>query len=130
MTAGDDAERSDEEERRICLTVPRNTTSFSSAASGPNRRPPMLSRYAAQPLGNMSARCRGQLAAAHRDDELALYRVGGQTSGASSARLKATMLAHWAWLSMLLVGGAGAAGYWVRRHLHHCEDTPASRAQD
>lgn len=115
MTAGDDAERSDEEERRICLTVPRNTTSFSSAASGPNRRPPMLSRYAAQPLGNMSA---------------ALYRVGGQTSGASSARLKATMLAHWAWLSMLLVGGAGAAGYWVRRHLHHCEDTPASRAQD
>lgn len=98
MTAGDDAERSDEEERRICLTA--------------------------------AARTLGRLAAAHRDDELALYRVGGQTSGASSARLKATMLAHWAWLSMLLVGGAGAAGYWVRRHLHHCEDTPASRAQD
>lgn len=77
-----------------------------------------------------AARTLGRLAAAHRDDELALYRVGGQTSGASSARLKATMLAHWAWLSMLLVGGAGAAGYWVRRHLHHCEDTPASRAQD
>ncbi|REO48512.1 hypothetical protein DSI90_09945, partial [Mycobacterium tuberculosis] len=82
--------------------------------------------------GDMGAAARtlGRLAAAHRDDELALYRVGGQTSGASSARLKATMLAHWAWLSMLLVGGAGAAGYWVRRHLHHCEDTPASRAQD
>lgn len=56
--------------------------------------------------GDMGAAARtlGRLAAAHRDDELALYRVGGQTSGASSARLKATMLAHWAWLSMLLVG--------------------------
>jgi hypothetical protein len=51
----------------------------------------------------------------YRDDELALYRIGGDSAGASSAKLRATMLAHFAWLALLLVGGAGMAGCWAHR---------------
>ena len=36
----------------------RNTTSFSSAASGPSRRPPRSSRCTARPPASTSARCR------------------------------------------------------------------------
>ncbi len=44
----------------------------------------------------------------YRDNELALYRVGGDTAGASAGRRNATVIAHLAWLVMLIVGGIGA----------------------
>lgn len=68
--------------------------------------------------GDMGAAARtlGALAPAYRDHEIALYRIGGQTAGVSAGRRTATMVAHLAWLAMLIGGGAGAAiGAWRRR---------------
>lgn len=45
----------------------------------------------------------------YRDGELALYRIGGDTARASSTEVTVTIVAHLAWLGLLLVGGAGAA---------------------
>lgn len=64
-----------------------------------------------------AARTLDRLTPTYRDTELALYRVGGQADGVAVARLRATMLAHWVWLCLLLAGAAGMAGCWVRRHL-------------
>jgi hypothetical protein len=50
----------------------------------------------------------------YRDDELALYRIGGDTAGASPARRTATVIAHLAWLAMLVGGAAGAVVSRVR----------------
>lgn len=60
--------------------------------------------------GDMGAAARtlGKLSAVYRDDELTLYRIGGDTAGAPADRRTATVLAHVAWLVMLVVGGAGA----------------------
>ena len=82
--------------------------------------------------GDMGAAARtlGRLPPAYRDDELALYWIGGQTAGAPSAHLRATVIAHLAWLALLLGGGAGVVlTGWrrrrlVRRHLNQAEDTP------
>ena len=70
-----------------------------------------------------AARTLDALAPVYRDDDFALYRIGGDTAGASPARRAATLIAHLAWLAMLIVGAAGAAvGAWrrrsERRHLH------------
>lgn len=51
-----------------------------------------------------------RLAPTYRDGELALYRVGGQGAGVAAARRRATLIAHWVWLGMLLAGGAGMLG--------------------
>lgn len=69
--------------------------------------------------GDMGAAARtlDRLTPTYRDGELALYRVGGQAGGVTAARLRATMVAHWVWVCLLLVGGAGMAGCWVRRQL-------------
>lgn len=64
-----------------------------------------------------AARTLDRLTPTYRDTELALYRVGGQADGVAVAGLRATMLAHWVWLCLLLAGAAGVAGCWVRRHL-------------
>ncbi|OBJ51446.1 hypothetical protein [Mycobacterium sp. 1423905.2] len=48
------------------------------------------------------------LAPVYRDDGLALYRVGGHSAGAPTARVRATVLAHAAWLALLVLGAAGA----------------------
>ncbi|AGZ51728.1 hypothetical protein PJK45_21180 [Mycobacterium kansasii] len=64
-----------------------------------------------------AARTLDRLTPTYRDTELALYRVGGQADGVAVAGLRATMLAHWVWLCLLLAGAAGMAGCWVRRHL-------------
>jgi len=82
--------------------------------------------------GDMGATARtlGALTPAHRDHELALYRVGGDTAGASRARRTATLVAHLAWLAMLVVGGAGAGVCAVRRHITSCDDTPTGLAKD
>ncbi|VBA46467.1 hypothetical protein [Mycobacterium pseudokansasii] len=68
--------------------------------------------------GDMGAAARTleRLTPAYRDGELALYRIGGSGGGVPAGRLRATTIAHWAWLCLLLVGGAGMAGCWVRRH--------------
>ena len=60
--------------------------------------------------GDMGAAARtlGALTPVYRDHEFALYRIGGGTPGASPARRAATLIAHLAWLAMLLVGAAGA----------------------
>jgi hypothetical protein len=55
-----------------------------------------------------------RLTPTYRDQRFALYRIGGQSAAASSARLRATVIgAHLAWLAMLIVGGAGAVGCWA-----------------
>jgi hypothetical protein len=61
--------------------------------------------------GDMGAAARtlDALTPVYRDDEFALYRIGGDTAGVSPARRTATLLAHLAWLAMLIVGAAGAA---------------------
>lgn len=62
-----------------------------------------------------SARTLGALTPAFRNDELALYRIGGDTAGVSAGRRRATVIAHLAWLASLIVGSAGAGVCRVRR---------------
>ncbi|OBF54532.1 hypothetical protein A5787_04960 [Mycobacterium sp. 852002-50816_SCH5313054-b] len=67
--------------------------------------------------GDMGAAARtlAALRPAYRDNDLALYRIGGDAAGASPARRTATLIAHLAWLAMLLGGAAGAVLCRVRR---------------
>lgn len=68
--------------------------------------------------GDMGAAARtlNALAPVYRDHEIALYRIGGQTTGVAAGRRTATVVAHLAWLAMLIGGGAGAIiGAWRRR---------------
>ncbi|MFZ1177050.1 MAG: hypothetical protein WAO15_12455, partial [Mycobacterium sp.] len=60
--------------------------------------------------GDMGAAARtlGALRPVYRDNEFALYRIGGDTAGASPGHRRATVIAHVAWLAMLIVGAAGA----------------------
>lgn len=63
-----------------------------------------------------AARTLGALAPVYRDNEMALYRIGGQGAGVAADRRAATMVAHLAWLALLILGGAGAGiGAWRRR---------------
>lgn len=62
-----------------------------------------------------SARTLGGLTPIFRNDELALYRIGGDTAGVSAGRRRATVIAHLAWLALLIVGSAGAGISRVRR---------------
>ena len=55
-----------------------------------------------------SSRTLGALKPVYRDDDLALYRIGGDTAGVSAGARTATLIAHLAWLAALIVGGAGA----------------------
>jgi hypothetical protein len=68
--------------------------------------------------GDMGAAARtvGALAPVYRDHDIALYRVGGQSTGVPAGHRTATMIAHLVWLAMLIGGGAGAViGAWRRR---------------
>lgn len=68
--------------------------------------------------GDMGAAARtlGALPAVYRDEAIALYRVGGRSAGVPADRRAATVIAHLAWLALLVVGGAGAGiGAWRRR---------------
>jgi hypothetical protein len=60
--------------------------------------------------GDMGAAARtlDALTPVYRDDELALYRIGDYTAGAAAGRRRATMVAHLAWLALLIVGAGGA----------------------
>jgi len=62
-----------------------------------------------------AARTLDAMTPVYRDDELALYWIGGQTVGASPDSRRATLLAHLVWLTMLIVGAAGAVLSRVRR---------------
>ena len=64
-----------------------------------------------------SGRTLDRLSPVYRDGSLALYRIGGGTAGASSARHRATMAAHWVWLALLVGCGAGAVVTGARRTL-------------
>jgi hypothetical protein len=79
----------------------------------------------ADSAGDMGAAARtlDALTPVYRDDEFALYRIGGNTAGASPARRTATVIAHLAWLAMLIGGAVGAVvSGWRRRHLNHAHD--------
>jgi hypothetical protein len=71
----------------------------------------------ADSAGDMGAAARtlDAMAPVYRDGEFALYRIGGDTAGISRGRRTATVIAHLAWLAMLIIGGAGAVVCWVRR---------------
>ena len=62
-----------------------------------------------------AARTLDALTPVYRNDELALYRIGGDTTGASAARRRATVIAHLAWLALLVAGGGGAVFGAARR---------------
>jgi hypothetical protein len=72
-----------------------------------------------------AARTLRALPTVYRDADLTLYRVGGTTGGAASGARRAAVIAHLAWLVMLIAGAVGMA--W-RRHFSHGGDTPKSVA--
>ncbi|OBG37051.1 hypothetical protein [Mycobacterium sp. E3198] len=67
--------------------------------------------------GDMGAAARtlAALRPVYRDNELALYRIGADTAGVPPVRRTATLIAHLAWLALLLGGAAGSVVCWVRR---------------
>lgn len=68
--------------------------------------------------GDMGAAARtlGAMAPVYRDHEIALYRIGGRTATVAAGQRTATVIAHLAWLAMLISAGAGAViGAWRRR---------------
>jgi hypothetical protein len=67
--------------------------------------------------GDMGAAGRtiNALTPVYRDDELALYRIGGDTAGASAGHRRATVIAHLAWLALFVVGAGGAVCTAARR---------------
>lgn len=50
-----------------------------------------------------------RLPVAYRGRDMVLYRVGGATAGASTGRRTTVIIAHLAWLAMLIAGAVGAA---------------------
>ena len=64
-----------------------------------------------------AARTLGALTPVFRDEELTLYQIGGADAGVPSDRRRATVLAHLAWLAMLIVGASGALVAGVRRRV-------------
>jgi len=67
--------------------------------------------------GDMGAAARtlDALTPVYHDDELALYRIGGDTASVSAGRRRATVVAHLAWLALLVLGGGGAVFTAARR---------------
>jgi hypothetical protein len=79
----------------------------------------------ADSAGDMGAAARTleALAPVYRDDEFAVYRIGGDTAGASPARRTATVIAHLVWLAMLIGGAAGALVSRARQPRGRSDDT-------
>ena len=59
---------------------------------------------------------------AYRGRDLALYRVGGATAGASAGQRRTAVIAHLAWLVLLVGGAAGLA--WRQRAGAHSGERP------
>ncbi|OBK49225.1 hypothetical protein A5656_28575 [Mycobacterium gordonae] len=53
------------------------------------------------------ARTVGSLTPAYRDDDIALYRIGGHSAGVPASHRRSVLLAHFAWLALLMAGGVG-----------------------
>ncbi|MHA7651215.1 hypothetical protein ACX9NE_20180 [Mycobacterium sp. ML4] len=56
-----------------------------------------------------SARTLASLTPAYRDRDIAAFRVGGHTAGATASTRRTVLLAHVAWLGLLVVGAGGCA---------------------
>jgi len=63
-----------------------------------------------------------RLPVAYRGRDLMLYRVGGDTAGASAARRAAVIIAHLVWLAMLIGGAVGSAVAGRRLSSDHAAD--------
>ncbi len=74
--------------------------------------------------GDMSAATETleRLPVAYRGRDLMLYRVGGDTAGASAGRRTAVLIAHLVWLVMLFGGAVGAAVAGRRLSSDHAAD--------
>ncbi len=58
-----------------------------------------------------------RLPVAYRDDDLTLYRAGGNTPGASAGRRQAAVIAHLAWAALLVAGATSlTVAAWRRAH--------------
>jgi hypothetical protein len=64
----------------------------------------------------LAARTFERLPATYRGRNLVLYRVGGHTAGAPSRQRLAVIIAHLAWLAMLIGGAIGTTVATWRRH--------------
>lgn len=82
--------------------------------------------------GEMGAASRtlSSLPTSYHDADLTLYRIGRDTTGASPGRRLAAVVAHLAWLTMLIAGAVGMALTFRRRHLIYGDDTPEGRAAE
>jgi hypothetical protein len=63
-----------------------------------------------------------RLPVAYRGPDLMLYRVGGDTAGASAGRRAAVIIAHLVWLAMLIGGAVGSAVAGRRLSSDHAAD--------
>ena len=61
-----------------------------------------------------AAKTLATLPVVYRDGEIVVYRVGGQSPGATGGQRRAAVAAHLVWLAVLIVGAAGMAGTTIR----------------
>jgi len=66
----------------------------------------------------LSARTLDRLPVTYRGRDLALYRVGGTTAGASASQRWLAVIAHLVWLAMLVGGAVGMSAAGLRRRNH------------
>jgi hypothetical protein len=64
----------------------------------------------------LAARTFERLPATYRGRDLVLYRVGGRTAGVPADRRLLAVIAHLAWLAMLIGGAIGTTVATWRRH--------------
>lgn len=74
-----------------------------------------------------AARTLHTLTPVYRDEHLTLYRVGGAGAAVSPARRHTVVIAHLAWLALLIGSGGGALIAGVRRRGCRASDSGASR---
>ncbi len=74
-----------------------------------------------------AARTLRTLTPVYRDEHLTLYRVGGVGAGVPPARRHTVVIAHLAWLALLIGGGGGALVAGVRRRGCRASDSGAPR---
>jgi hypothetical protein len=66
----------------------------------------------------LSAKTLDRLPVTYRGRDLALYRVGGMTAGASASQRWLAVIAHLVWLAMLVGGAVGMSAAGLRRRNH------------